>query len=177
MIQASFRKYKSYSNGRDASPSQQSRYSQRPASSSNSNNYRTSSSSNVDFIYKEANKHHWAKLQSKIKQRLMTENISYIEDEEEMARRSVPPPPAVFLAPPAFLETPGDKEDRQRQQKLIDEARKKREDKFEEYRDLFAKDFPKGIAAHYLFLSQSIITDLERAIIAQPTPPSRAPSC
>jgi hypothetical protein len=39
----------------------------------------------------------------------MTENISYIEDEEEMARRSMPPPPAVFLAPPAFLETPGDK--------------------------------------------------------------------
>ena len=82
-----------------------------------------------------------------------------------MTRRSMPPsPPAVFLAPPAFLETSADKEDRQRQQKLIDEARKKREDKFEEYRDLFAKDFPKGIAAHYLFLSQSIITDLERAI-------------
>ena len=54
---------------------------------------------------------------------------------------------------PAFLETPGDKEDRQRQQKLIDEARKKKEDKFEEYRDNFAKDFPKGISAHYAFLS------------------------
>jgi hypothetical protein len=77
-----------------------------------------------------------------------------------MTRRSMPPPPAVFLAPPAFLESPSDKEDRRRQQKLIDEASKKREDKFEEYRDLFAKDFPKGIAAHYL----SIITDLERAI-------------
>ena len=48
--------------------------------------------------------------------------------------------------------------------KLSDEAIKKREDKFEEYRDLFAKDFLKGIAAHYLYLSQSIITDLERAI-------------
>ena len=46
----------------------------------------------------------------------------------------------------------------------MDEARKKREDKFEEYRDLFAKDFPKGISAHYAFLSQSIITDLERAV-------------
>ena len=45
--------------------------------------------------------------------------------------------------------------------KLSDEAKKKREDKFEEYRDLFAKDFPKGIAAHYLYLSQYIITDLE----------------
>ena len=92
-------------------------------------------------------------------------NISYIEDEEGiMARRSIPPPPAAFLAPPAFFETPQDKEERQRQQKLMDEARKKREDKFEEYRDLFAKDFPKGISAHYAFLSQSIITDLERAI-------------
>ena len=59
--------------------------------------------------------------------------------------------------------TAQDKEERQRQQKLVDEARNKREDKFEEYRDFFAKDFPKGIAAH-LFLSQSIITDLERAI-------------
>jgi hypothetical protein len=94
----------------------------------------------------------------------MTENISYIENDEEMTRRSMSPPPAVFLAPPAFLKSPADKEDRQRQQKLIDEARKKREDKFEEYRNLFAKDFPKGIAAHYLSLSQSIITDLERAI-------------
>ena len=94
----------------------------------------------------------------------MAEHISYIDDDEEMARRRIPPPPATFLAPPAFLETAADKEERQRQQKLIDEARKKREDKYEEYRDLFAKDFPKGIAAHYQFLSQSIITDLERAI-------------
>ena len=72
---------------------------------------------------------------------------------------------ATFLAPPpAFLESPADKEEGQRQQKLIDEARKKRKNRCEEYRDLFAKDFPKGIAAHYLFLSQSIVADLERAI-------------
>ena len=101
----------------------------------------------------------------------MAENISYIEDEEEMTRRSIPPPRARFIAPPAFLETARDKEERQRQQKLVDEARKKREDKFEEYRDLFAKDFLKGIAAHYLFLSQSIITDLEHAI-ENITPPT-----
>jgi hypothetical protein len=54
---------------------------------------------------------------------------------------------------------------------LVDEAKKKREDKFEEYRALFAKDFLKGIAAHYLFLSQSIITDLEHAI-ENITPPT-----
>jgi hypothetical protein len=46
----------------------------------------------------------------------------------------------------------------------MDEPRKKKEDKFEEYRDLFAKDFPKGMAAYYNFLTESIITDLERAI-------------
>jgi hypothetical protein len=62
----------------------------------------------------------------------MAENISYIEDEQEMTRRSIPPPPVEFLAPPAFLETAQDKEERQRHQKLMDEARKKREDKFEE---------------------------------------------
>jgi hypothetical protein len=91
--------------------------------------------------------------------------LYYIEDdEEEVARRSIPPPPVAFLAPPAFLETAQDKEKRQRQQKLLDEARKKKEDKYEEYRDNFAKDFPKGISAHYAFLSQSIITDLERTI-------------
>jgi hypothetical protein len=95
---------------------------------------------------------------------IMAEHISYIDDDEEMARRRFPPPPATFLAPPAFLESSADKEERQRQQKLIDEAKKKREDKYEEYRDLFAKDFPKGIAAHYQFLSQSIVTDLKRAI-------------
>ena len=94
----------------------------------------------------------------------MAEHISYTDDEKEMTRRRIPPPSATFLAPPAFLESPADKEERQRQQKLTDEARKKREDKYEEYRDDFVKDFPKGIAAHLKFLSQSIITDLERVI-------------
>jgi hypothetical protein len=71
----------------------------------------------------------------------------------------------LYLSPPAFLESPQDRiEERQRQKKLHDEFRKKKEDKFEEYQDLFAKDFPKGMAAHYNFLTESIITDLERAI-------------
>ncbi len=120
MKSASFCNYKNYSNGRDSPTSRQPRYSTQPSSSSNSDNYKSSSSSHADFIYKEANKHHWAKLQSKIKQRLMAENISYIEDEEEMTRRSIPPPPATFIASPAFLVTAQDKEERQRQQKLID---------------------------------------------------------
>jgi hypothetical protein len=76
----------------------------------------------------------------------------------------MPAPSVLFFALSAFFESPQDKEERQRQQKLLDEPRKKREDKFEEYRNLFAKDFPKGMAAHYTFLTESIITDLERAI-------------
>jgi len=160
MISASYRNFNSYSN-RNSPSNRQSRHpSQRGTTSTNSN----STSSAAAFIYKGANKHHWAKLQNKIQQKLMHENILYIEDEAEVARRSVPPPPAVFLAPPAFLETAQDKEERQRQQKLLDEARKKREDKYEEYLDDFAKDYPKGIAAHYAFLQDSIVTDLERTI-------------
>jgi len=100
----------------------------------------------------------------------MHENILCIEDEAEVARRSVPPPPAVFLASPAFLETAQDREERQRQQKLLDEARKKREDKYEEYLDDFAKDYPKGIAAHYAFLQDSIVTDLSRTHDPKPYP-------
>jgi hypothetical protein len=162
MISASYRNNNSYSNGRN-SPNhhRHSRFASQNASSSSSSNHGLSSSNIPDFVYKGANKHHWAKLQSKIKQRLMAENISYIDDEEEVARRSMPPPPAVYLSPPAFIESPQDREERQRQQKLLDE---KKEDKFEEYRDLFAKDFPKRMAAHYNFLTESIITDLERAI-------------
>ena len=101
----------------------------------------------------------------------MHDNISYIEDEVEIARRSMPPPPAEFLAPPAFLETAQDKEERQRQQKLLDEDRKRKQDKYEAYQDDFAKDFPKGIAAHFAFLQGSIVTDLERTIqnIVPPT--------
>ena len=173
MISASYRNYKNDSICRDL-PSLKIKicdtiiFIARPIATTTNHHH---ASNHADFIYKEANKHHWAKLQSKIKQRLMAENISYIEDEEEMTRRSIPPPPAIFIAPPAFLETAQDKEERQRQQKLVNEARKKREDKFEEYIDLFAKDFPKGIAAHYLFLSQSIVTDLERAI-ENITPPT-----
>jgi len=51
-----------------------------------------------------------------------------------------------------------------RQQKLLDDDRKKKEDKFDEYKDLFAKDYAKAISAIYSFLSDSIITDLNRAI-------------
>ena len=105
MISASYRNYNSYSNNRNSPARRQSsRYpSERTATSSNSNSG-LSSSNAADFIYRGANKHHWAKLQSKIKQRLMHDNISYIEDEVEIARRSMPPPPpAEFLAPPAFL--------------------------------------------------------------------------
>jgi hypothetical protein len=89
----------------------------------------------------------------------MAENISYIDDEEEVTRRSMPPPPVAYLSPPAFIESPQDREERQRRQKLLDESRKKKEDKFEEYRDLFARDFPKGMAAHYSFLTESIRAD------------------
>ena len=159
MIQASYRNFNAYANNRGSYSSRQSR-----RSSPSNNNFKISSSSTNDFIYKETYKHQWAKLQSKVKQRLMSENNSYIEDDEEVAWRSIPPPPVAFLAPPAFLETTQDKEERQRQQKILDEARKKKEDKYEEYRDNFAKDFPKGMSAHYAFLSQSIITDLERTL-------------
>jgi hypothetical protein len=85
----------------------------------------------------------------------MHDNISYIEDEVKIARRSMPPPPADFLAPPAFLETARNKEERQRQQKLLDKARKRKQDKYEDYQDDFAKDIPKGIAAHFAFLQGS----------------------
>ena len=97
MISASYRNNNSYSNGRN-SPNhhRHSRFASQNASSSSSSNHGLSSSNIPDFVYKGANKHHWAKLQSKIKQRLMAENISYIDDEEEVARRSMPPPPAVY---------------------------------------------------------------------------------
>jgi hypothetical protein len=62
-------------------------------------------------------------------------------------------------------------EERQRQQKLLDEARKRKQDKHEAYQDDFAKDFPKGIAAHFTFLQGSIVTDIEQTIqkISPPT--------
>ena len=112
MISASYRNYNSYSN-RNSPSSRQSRHSsQRVTTSSNSN----SASSSTDFIYKGANKHHWAKLQNKIQQRLMHENISYIEDEAEVARRSVPPPPAIFL--------PGNRPRQRRETKTAETSRR-----------------------------------------------------
>ena len=165
MIPASFHNNNySFNNGRH-SPSHRQSSATRFSSSRLASTISNSTLAETTWKYKGANKHHWAKLQSKVKQRLMSENISYIEDEEEMARRTIPPPAAVFIAPPAFLETAQDKEERQRSQKMLDEDRKKKEDKFEDYQDDFAKDFPKGIAAHYAYLSESIITDLERAIL------------
>ena len=154
MISASYRTNNSYSNGRSASNHRHSRFSSQRNSTSSSSNHGLSSPNSNDFIYKGANKHHWAKLQSKIKQRLMAENISYIDDEEEVARRSMPPPPSLYLAPPAFLESPQDNEERQRQQKLIDESRKKKEDKFEEYRPRpLRQRLPKGYCSTLLLPS------------------------
>ena len=45
------------------------------------------------------------------------------------------------------------RKDRDSRNSSMKQVMKKREDKYEEYRDFFAKDFPKGIAAHYQFLS------------------------
>ena len=59
-----------------------------------------------------------------------------------------------------------DKELRARNQKLLDDARRKLETKADEYKDKFSIDFPKGRSAYYQFLSQSIITDLECYIAA-----------
>ena len=126
MISASYRNYNSYSNSRNypLARRQSSRYSSERAATTSSSNSGLSSSNAADFIYRGANKHHWAKLQSKIKQRVMHDNISYIEDEVEIACLL---PLAEFLAPPpAFLETAQDKEERQRQQKLLDEVRKRK---------------------------------------------------
>jgi hypothetical protein len=96
----------------------------------------------------------------------MTENISYIDEEEEVARRSMHPPPALYLAPPAFLESSKiRKRDRDnRNSSTSPERRGRRSLKNIEI------DYPKeGIAAQYFFLPKSIITDLERANITPPT--------
>jgi hypothetical protein len=89
MISASYRNNNSYFNGRNSPNNhhRHSRFASKNAFSSSSSNHGLSSSNIPDFVYKGVNKHHWAKLQSKIKQRLMAENISYIDDEEEERRR------------------------------------------------------------------------------------------
>ena len=127
MISESYRNY----SRRDSPPQRRKSRFSRSGSSSNSNSSSTDAISHSDeFIYKGGNKQHWEKLQSKIKQRMMTQNIYYIEDEVEMARRTTPSPPSVFLPPPAFLKTAVDKEERTRQQKLIDQVRRKKDAKF-----------------------------------------------
>jgi hypothetical protein len=98
MISASYRTNNAYSNGRSSPIHRHSRFSSQRNSTSAISNHGPSSLNSNDFIYKGANKHHWAKLQSKIKQRLMAENISYIDDEEKVARRSMPPPPAINIS-------------------------------------------------------------------------------
>ena len=110
------------------SPNRQSRY-RSPLSSNNNSN----SSNSADFIYQGRNKQQWATLQSKIRTRLATQNILYLEDELEMARRTTPPAPAVTLHAPAhYIESAAERDDRIRQQKLNDDDFKKRDTKFDE---------------------------------------------
>jgi hypothetical protein len=70
-------------------------------------------------MYQGRNKQQWATLQSKIRQRLATQNILYLENESEMIRRTTPPAPAVTLhASVNRIESATDKDDRIRMQKL-----------------------------------------------------------
>ena len=61
-----------------------------------------------------------------------------------MARRSIPPPPAVFLAPPAFLDSPADKEEKQRQQKIKRRSNKEEGRQVRRIQRPFRKRFPQG---------------------------------
>ena len=67
-------------------------------------------------------------------------------------------------APAHYLESTAERDDRNRQQKLNDDDFKKRDTKFDEYKDKLAIDYPKATAAHYHYLSRAIITDLDRWI-------------
>ena len=73
-----------------------------------------SSNSEEIFQYKGSNKQQWAKLQNKIKQKMMEQNIWYLEDKDEVVRRSTPAPPISITS-----ETPNQREDRLRLQKLV----------------------------------------------------------
>ena len=102
---------------------------------------------------------------SKIKQKLMADNLSYLEDAAELRRRTLVPPPALFIRPPiGHAEGALEKEIRAREQKIIDENHKLEVSRHNEYKDKLASDYPKATTAHYHFLSRQIITDLERHI-------------
>ena len=142
------------------------------SSSSRNNSSNRGSSSSEAFIYKGTNKNQWSTLMSKIKQKLMADNLSYLEDAAELRRRTLVPPPAPFIRPPVgHAEGALEKEIRAREQKIVDENHKLEVSRHNEYKDKLASDYPKATTAHYHFLSRQIITDLERHIenISPPT--------
>jgi hypothetical protein len=75
---------------------------------------------------------------------MMAQNIWYLENKDEVARRSTLAPP-ISTIPPLSSETPNQREDRIRLQKLYDDHRRKRESKFEDYEELFALDYGKAL--------------------------------
>jgi hypothetical protein len=142
------------------------------SSSSRNNSSNRGSSSSEAFIYKGTNKNQWSTLMPKIKQKLMADNLSYLEDAAELRRRTFVPPPALFIRPPiGHAESPLEKEIRARDQKIVDENHKLEVSRHNEYKDKLASDYPKATTVHYHFLSRQIITDLERHIenISPPT--------
>jgi hypothetical protein len=109
---------------------------------------------------------------SKIKQKLMADNLSFLQDAAELRGRTLVPPPALFIRPPlGHAEGALEKEIRAREQKIVDENHKLEVSRHNEYKDKLASDYPKAMTAHNHFLSRQIITDLERHIenISPPT--------
>ena len=136
-----------------------------PGAKANQNGAHSSSNnSNPQFICKGTNKQLWSKLCSKIDQKLSSEDISYIEDPEVLAKRKTSPLPPIFLPAPGYPEPTADRDLRQRNQKLIDDQYKRDIHNFDKWNENLAKDFPRAISAVYSFLSQQIVTDLERHI-------------
>ena len=119
--------------------------------SNNSATLSSSSSSSANFIYREADKQQWSKLIGLIEQKLMAKDIRYLDDEEEeVTSRKIPPPSPIFLEPPMHVEDPRDRDIRLRQQCKLAAATAK------DYKEKFASDYLKAIAASSLKQSVKI---------------------
>jgi len=135
---------------------------------------RLNSHGSKEFIYGVGDKTRWSSFLDQLAASFLTEKISYILEEEELARRKIQPTMPARI-PPSSNETPAQAADRRSLQSLADDDYKAKQKDYRDFLKAFPEDFGTAIAIVLQKVSDPIRDDLHEymALLPACTPESR----